>query len=259
MLAVMYASLIIAIAVLLPVSAWADGGAPTYLFNDWRYWTFLLLYALLTVRLVTWLRRLADRRDAKEPFPLRDVSWASAFVLFNGLIYQGLHHYEHVSQIFQYWYLGEHRSVSKGIIFFLDLEWNHFIFDTGYLIILAAGCWLFARQWTKTGHKLDDMTLGLMAGTLCLQGWHAVEHTYRIIRHVRTGCEPCSGIADTLFNLPLIPLHFWFNVFAFTFPLLLFYWLRMDRLIGAFFRELKERIQGFLRPPALPQSSETSS
>lgn len=237
-------------ALLLPASAYAIE-APGYLFVDWRYLVFLTIYVLATVRVVTWVRRLADIRDAKQPFPLKDVSWAAAFILFVGLIFQMGHHYEHVSQIFQWWYLGQHSSVSKGIIFFLDLEWNHFIFDGLYFFLLLAACLHFIRRWNERGHSLDQFTMGLLGATLGLQGWHAIEHTYRIVKHVRTGCEPCTGIADIAFNVPLIPLHFWFNVFALTFPLLLFFWLRMDWLAVAFLRDLKTRFREFFRPPSL--------
>jgi hypothetical protein len=246
-------------ALLLPVSAYAIE-APGYLFVDWRYLVFLAVYIIATVRIVTWVRRLADNRDAQKPFPLQDVSWGAAFVMLIGLIFQGAHHYEHVSQIFQWWYLGQHSSVSKGIIFFLDLEWNHFIFDGLYFFVLLGACAAFMRRWNERGHQLDQMTLGLIIATLGLQGWHAIEHTYRIVKHVRTGCEPCSGIADTAFNVPLIPLHFWFNVFAFTFPLVLFYWLRMDRMTLAFAGDLRRRIREFFRPPSIePQRSVSSN
>ncbi len=238
-------------AILLPVSAYADGRAPVYLFADWRYWLFLALYALITAKLVQWIRILADNRDAAKPFPLRDVSWAATFLLFNALIYQILHHFEHVSQIFQWWYLGEHRTVAKGIIFFLDLEWNHFIFDSVYFLMLASACLLFFRQWKQKGHTLDEVTKGLIIATIGVQGWHAVEHTYRIIQHVRIGCEPCAGISDTVFHVPLIPLHFWFNVLALTFPLLLFFWLRMEALMKAFFKEFGARVQSMFRAPAV--------
>lgn len=240
-------------ALLLPASAHANSGLPFYLFLDWRFWLFSILYILATMRLAVWIKRAADIRDASQPYPLKHVSWTATCLLFAAIVYQTVHHAEHVAQIFQYWYLGQHKSVSRGIVFFLDLEWNHFIFDSLLFLLLIPVCWLYLRSWKAAGLKPHPFTRRLMAAVLIIQGWHAVEHTYRIIRHVNEGCEPCAGIADQVFDIPLIPLHFWFNVFALTVPLLLFYWLRMDRFAYAFLASLKRRLRSFFAQPTLPE------
>ncbi len=98
---------------------------------------------------------------------------------------------------------------------------------------------------------MDRITKSLITVVIVVQGWHAIEHTWRIVKHVRQGCEPCSGIADRLFEIPLIPLHFWFNVLALTLPLILFFWLRMDVMAFAFVRTLKQRIKKFFEAPPL--------
>lgn len=248
----MISVLIVLAALAFPMTALADSsGMPLYLFLDPRYWLFVTLYVLVTVRIVMWVRRLADVRDEKRPLPLRDISWGAIFILGLALVYQMFHHYEHVSQIYQWWYLGQHKSVSKGVVFFLDLEWNHFIFDSGLFIAMCISTYLFLKGWKAAGHTLDRTTKWLIRLMIVVQGWHAVEHTYRIIKHVNEGCEPCSGIADQVFQVPLIPLHFWFNVLAMTLPLMLFVWLRMDKMAFAFVGSLKQRIKQFFKAPQL--------
>jgi len=198
---------------------------------------FLALYALITIKLVLWVRKAAALRDTGKKFPLKAVNAVATIVLANAIVYQILHHYEHVTQIFQYWYLEQYSLVSRGVVFFLDLEWNHFIFDSGYFLLLLGGILFFLRQWKAAGHAIDRLGGFLLYGTIVVQGWHAIEHTYRIIRHVREGCEPCRGIADKAFDLQLIPLHFWFNVFALTLPLLAFFYYRMDAKLLLLIRE----------------------
>mgnify|MGYP000732668944 CR=1 FL=1 len=220
---------LLAAFLLLPLPASASGiKVPLYLFGDMRYWLFFGVYTAATIMFVVGARWVARKRDAKTPFPLRDVSAAAAIVLFNGLAYQIAHHTEHLTQIYQYWYLHLRAMSSKGIIFFLDLEWNHFIFDMGYFWLLFVAFLLFYRRWKARGHWVDGFGMFLWSSTLIIQGWHAIEHTVRIIRHVQLRCEPCAGVADVVFNVPLIPLHFWFNVFALTLPLMAFFYYRMD-------------------------------
>jgi hypothetical protein len=161
-------------------------------------------------------------------------------IFFIALVLQGAHHLEHVTQIFQWWYLGLLPPMSKGIVFFLDLEWNHFIFDTSLFFALVLGSLFLARKLWKSGHSIDRFGGTLLISALLIQGWHAVEHTVRIVRHVDTGCEPCRGIIDSVYGIPLIPLHFWFNVFALTLPLLAFVWYGMDVKVW-------EMIRGFFR------------
>lgn len=216
------------LASLLPVPAFADGQRiPLYLFDDWRYWAFLVLYVFVTVRIVRWARdggRIADGTMKRPP-----AGATAASLFFVAIAYQTAHHLEHVSQIYQYWYLGLPAPTSRGIIFFLDLEWNHFIFDTVLFFLLYAGALSLRRAYRKAGMRLSGIGRFLLGSALVVQGWHAIEHTYRITRHVQWGCEPCAGIMDQLFGIRLIYLHFWFNVLALTLPLMVFAWYGMRR------------------------------
>ena len=216
----------------LPQGASADfaGRFPMYLFSDWRYWGFLALYILVTVKVIQWTLRYAPgAKERVAQFPAHYVSTSAVLIFTNALVYQIFHHLEHVTQIFQWWYMGLPPPKAKGIIFFADLEWNHFIFDMGYFILLMIGTMVFLRTWWHSGQKLGKVGAFLLIGMNSVQGWHAIEHTYRIMHHVQLGCEPCAGIVDQITGIPLIPLHFWFNVLALTFPLMIYFWFGMHR------------------------------
>ncbi len=249
--------LIALIALLVPSVALADGPVrfPVYLFGEWKYWLFILVYTLITVKIVQWTRQVADNRDQTRPLPMDNISLVAVAIFFNALIYQIFHHFEHLTQIFQWWFLQLTPPQAKGIIFFADLEWNHFIFDMGYFIMLFVATMILLRRWWQTGNRLGRMGVFLLIGMNLVQGWHAVEHTYRIVHHVQTGCEPCAGIADQMLGIPLIPLHFWFNVLALTMPLMVFFWFRMDRrLITAVRKALGMKVQETYSPAPKPMS-----
>lgn len=62
---------------------------------------------------------------------------ATTLYLFTiGLIVETFHITEHTAQVYQHAWLGWPISDAHGIIFFLDLEWNHFIFNSLYWIFL---------------------------------------------------------------------------------------------------------------------------
>ncbi|MDO8648990.1 MAG: hypothetical protein Q7R81_04380 [Candidatus Peregrinibacteria bacterium] len=240
------------LGLLVPSAAYADSlRIPSYVFTDWRYWVYLALYVLLTAKVVRWALRGRIIRDRLAAVPLEDVSWGAVIIFGNAIVYQIFHHYEHLTQIYQFWYLGLPPKISKGVLFFFDVEWNHFIFDAGYFLMLFAASALLLRKWWQAGHHVDRIGGTFIAGTLLVQGWHAIEHTFRITKHVTIGCEPCPGIADTLLGIRLIPLHFWFNVFALTLPLLVFVWFSMHRKIWY-------AIRGPANPPQAPMSMRLS-
>jgi hypothetical protein len=214
----------------VPRLAFADGQRiPLYLIDDWRYWLFLLLYAALTAKVVAWTRRASDPQ-------VPSAGSVAACLFCVAIAYQIAHHLEHVSQIYQWWYLGLPAPTSRGIIFFLDLEWNHFLFDSLLAVMLYLGAISARDAHRRAGRRVSGFGRFLLASAVLVQGWHAVEHSYRIARHVQWGCDPCAGIADQLFGLRLIPLHFWFNVLALTLPLMVFAWFRMDREMSALIR-----------------------
>lgn len=129
------------------------------------------------------------------------------------LLIQGLHWVEHIAQVYQHWWLSLPIKESKGILFFLDLEWNHFVFNSVYLLLLVA-VWFLIR---KVSFRVAAWFL--ISGTL-LQGYHVVEHIVRIWQHVQTACEPCKGILG--WYIDGVYLHFAFNMFVLILPLAAF-------------------------------------
>ena len=231
-----------AVLMAFPLPSLAAGPSmPLYLLTDVRYMLFVTVYVLLTVLCVMFALSRAKKRDEQKPFDLARVSLGASFVMMLGLLYQMVHHLEHVSQIFQYWYLGLRPGFSKGLLFFLDLEWNHFIFDSGYFFLMGFAAWAFAAMWRAGGKALGWFGGGLLLTGFLTQGWHAVEHTVRLTRHISEGCDPCRGLVDAWTGWHLIPLHFWYNVFALTIPLMAFFYFRMDRKILEEARRLLSR------------------
>lgn len=225
---------IAAILALFPGIAHADfQRIPLYALTDWRYWVFLALYTAITVRIVQWVAAARKRSPALESGAGSSLTAAVIFAV--AIFYQILHHFEHLTQFYQYWYLGMPSTISQGVLFWLDLEWNHFLFDSAYFVGLFIATLVFVRHEWQRGKRLDRFGAFLLLSMNLVQGWHAVEHTYRIVHHVQIGCSPCPGIIDTIFGIPLITLHFWFNVFALTLPLMAFWWFGMPERLGLHF------------------------
>ncbi len=137
------------------------------------------------------------------------------------LAYQILHWVEHAAQAYQHAWLGLSILRSHGIVFFLDLEWNHFVFNTLYwagLGVVLFGAW---RWWRGAARRTNPFAFwGFLIGGLGMQTYHQVEHTMRMIQHLQVGCEPCPGILG--WYLDGVWLHFSLNTVVLAFPLLAF-------------------------------------
>lgn len=134
-------------------------------------------------------------------------------VLALALILQFFHLIEHAAQVYQHWWLALPIKESKGILFFLDLEWNHLAFNALYLIFLFAAWFLLRGNLPRGSRRL------LFAGA-AIQSYHTVEHGVRIVQHLQTACEPCTGILGRYVDG--VYLHFAFNAVVFALPLLVF-------------------------------------
>lgn len=145
-----------------------------------------------------------------------------AFPLFSfALIVQFFHYTEHVAQVYQHWWQGLPIKESEGILYFLNLEWNHLIFNGLYLALLSFVFIAYAILLKKEGPLLlpsVKTALFLIGITTIIQGYHVIEHVVRIGMHIKTGCEPCPGIlgkfADGIY------IHFTFNTAVFFLPLI---------------------------------------
>ncbi len=134
-----------------------------------------------------------------------------AFVL------QTCHEVEHLAQVYQRWWLGAGPQEAHGILFFLDVEWNHFLFNALYFPLLAAILFflLFDAElgFTKKGRRVG-LTLFILA--VVIQGYHVVEHTVRMGQFFQLGCTPCPGILG--WYIDLVFLHFVFNTATWLLP-----------------------------------------
>lgn len=203
---------------------------PIYLFSDPGFWLFSLIYtagvAIGTALLVWPIRQLSQRPRVNRAVP---ISIAILFVVV--LIYQFFHQAEHVTQMYQFRFLGFSAQEAHGIVWFLDDEWNHFVFNLGYTIFVTVLFAFLFRALHKTRTPWKISHVGYMLAFLVLEGWHLVEHTYRIIHHVQGLCDQCPGIIDTAFDINRLVLHFWLNFFALILPAAVFVWYRIPEQI----------------------------
>lgn len=145
-------------------------------------------------------------------------------LVFTGaMLYQMVHVVEHVAQVYQHWWLGLSLHEAHGILFFFDLEWNHFTFNTIYWILLwtvfLAGC--FFRKNSAARQK-PLIFYAFIFGGLLTQTYHQIEHFTRIYQHLLTlNCQPCPGILG--WHVDGVYLHFFLNVVVLILPLVAFF------------------------------------
>lgn len=210
---------------------------PSYLLVDPGFWWFSLLYVVAVVVIVAlciWpLSRMSSRPAVASSLPLWLV------ILFTYLIIeQFFHQAEHITQMYQFQFLGMPASSSKGFVWFLDDEWNHFTFNGLYLTGLTIVFIPLLRRLRATNlHKVLAHTLfiGLF---FIVEGWHMTEHTWRIIQHVQGLCEQCTGFLDVWTGIHRLIIHFWFNLAALVLPCVVYVWFGIPGLLGQMLRRL---------------------
>ncbi len=142
-----------------------------------------------------------------------------AVLLLSGLLFQTLHEVEHIAQFYQRWWLGAGPQEAHGILFFLDVEWNHFIFNAVYFPMLAVALFflLFHPQFRSLRQqRIGRIGLGFFVLGFLIQGYHVVEHTVRMAQFFQLGCTPCPGILG--WYLDLVYLHFVLNTATWLLP-----------------------------------------
>ena len=142
-----------------------------------------------------------------------------AYLFAGALLYQTFHWIEHGVQMYQHVLLSWPAAHSHGILFFLDFEWNHFVFNTGYLIVLIIVLYLLHRSFPSDSAK-DSARIFLWIGVF-LQGYHEIEHVIKIWQHITTSCEPCPGILGNFFDG--VYVHFIFNTVVLILPAITFF------------------------------------
>ena len=155
------------------------------------------------------------------------------------LLIQFFHWVEHVAQVYQHWWLGYPIAASSGILFFLDLEWNHLIFNSAYLVLLVA-IFLFGRKAFSTSQGATNVYLAGVG----IQAYHTFEHVIRIWQYLTANCTPCKGILGWYFDG--VYLHFAFNTVVLLFPLIAFVLLGFHRYLS--------RLPGLLTVPRAKES-----
>ena len=148
------------------------------------------------------------------------IGKCTIFVFLGALVIQFFHLIEHIAQVYQHWLLGLSIKESRGILFFLDLEWNHLIFNALYFALLMI-VWKKMRRSASFGEN-HVVTYTLGAGIL-VQGYHVIEHIVRIAQYFKIGCTPCKGILG--WYIDGVYLHFAFNTFVLVLPLIAFCFL----------------------------------
>ena len=105
---------------------------------------------------------------------------------------------------------------AHGILFFLDVEWNHFLFNLVYFTLLAVVMFilLFVRDFELLRKRRFTFLLFVLG--FLVQAYHLVEHTVRMEQFFKLGCTPCPGILG--WHLDLVYLHFSLNTATWLLP-----------------------------------------
>lgn len=152
------------------------------------------------------------------------VAWPRRWAVLTfsaALVYQILHWIEHAAQVYQHWWLGISLLQAHGIVFFFDIEWNHFTFNTLYWIALLAVFFGSGMHRAASPARRRPFTFwGFLLGGVALQSYHQVEHVFKIYQHLTVGCEPCPGVLG--YVIDGIYLHFTLNSIVLAFPLIAF-------------------------------------
>ena len=95
----------------------------------------------------------------------------------SALAIQFFHLVEHLAQVYQHWWLGLR---GQGLLFFLDLEWNHFLFNLGYFTLLA---WILGALWVlpKWNELRRRVAVASFILAVLIQAYH-VKRVHRTLR-----------------------------------------------------------------------------
>ncbi|HEY3082621.1 MAG TPA: FG-GAP-like repeat-containing protein [Chloroflexota bacterium] len=149
------------------------------------------------------LRARLARLEAERPAPNPPIT-----VGFLGLLaLQGAHEVEHVVQVVQRYLL--RIPDGNGVLgHVFDIEPVHLAYNLAFL-------WILVLLYRIVGaHRPQGWTRGpvawwLLSATLLVQGYHVVEHLFKIVQYLDTGRNGTPGILGNAFDL--VWLHFTFN------------------------------------------------
>jgi hypothetical protein len=144
--------------------------------------------------------RRADRGQARAVARM----WPASYIFAFALALQLFHQLEHFVQVAQAKFLGI--KPAHGILgSVVDLEWVHFVYNSGLLILLLLATVAVLRD-RRVRPPVGWLFLG---ATLAVQTYHQLEHVAKIVQHVQTGADPAPGILG--FVIDLVWLHFTIN------------------------------------------------
>ncbi len=209
---------------------------PTYLLTDSGFWWFSFLY-MVGVAVIVGILLLLQRYLSVPPQVGKHIPIFISVLFTYLVIEQFFHQAEHVAQMYQFAFLNIPAHDAHGFVWFLDEEWNHFIFNSLYFTGVIVVFIYLLRALKKSGIRKTAAHVGFIVIFSIWEGWHMIEHTYRIIHHVQGLCDECSGIIDQWFGINRLVLHFWFNFFALVFPMVVYIWYGVPSGIFAVIRK----------------------
>ena len=158
---------------------------------------------------------------------------AALFGMLAIVLVQGFHEIEHIVQVFQRFTFDNPKGA--GVLgTWIDIEPVHLGYNAAFLGLIGLVYWQ-GRFWQN--RRAQPVVFGLMTFVLLFQGYHLVEHLFKIAQFIDTGKNGTPGILGNRFNL--VWLHFTYNtveyaafVLAFFlggFPKAIMEWLRPQR------------------------------
>ena len=169
------------------------------------------------------LRKRLSQLEATEHLP----NPALAVAFLGLLIIQGFHEAEQVVQVFQRFVLDIQNA--KGLLGqYFDQEPLQFAYNILFFLLLVSVYALSGAHrpqlWSRGTAAWWLLTVGIL-----IQGYHAIEHIFKIWQFVEFGRDGTPGILGNA--LHLMWLHFALNTAAYL-PVIVAYW------IGGFYRHL---------------------
>lgn len=221
---------------------------PTALLTDTGFWGFSALYTVSVATVTTLVVWMLSRFSVMPSIENHIPKWVA--ILFTILIIeQFFHQAEHVTQMYQFQFLGIQARDAHGFVWFLDDEWNHFTFNAIYMTGIVTVFIYLMRGLYRAKIAFTAINLVFIVLFFAMEGWHIVEHTYRIIQHVQGLCDQCAGILDPLTGINRLVIHFWLNFFALMMPAVVYVWYRIPQMTFARFR-IKTRLLHSFSPVA---------
>lgn len=168
-------------------------------------WALLLSLSALVLCLGIAMR-IVPRGGWWSTGPVAAFAPVAAAILLVGLVVQSFHMAEHWLQLYRVRVDGvPSRGGLAGQL--VDVEWVHFVYNAAVLGGLAALVMLRRRGWVPAGRVgFGDR---LLTAAIIVQGYHLVEHAFKVMQHVVTGAKVNPGLLGGRFDLVL--LHFGIN------------------------------------------------